>query len=337
MRAGTKKTSPVSAQRLATSADSAGLDRRPTSSTSQDRAVPAESIIASTPHVRDSFALPGDDREAALFAALAESAEGRRGRRRYSHPGRPPCRTLLWRRQDRTQPWPISEACWSPTKPTDGRGARPERWLRRLHLTRHQRRACRPAGIRNLSRRAGSQTSSALPASTPSVGRRPLTPALLGSVMCARPPVRCHTAQVSSVPKRRSRLALGVIGVEEPGQLGCRLVGRQAQAFGLELETGPGGAQILPAERRADRFAGGGVPDDGGPRWLVTPTPVTWPDLVEGGARHLQSLRFARAAPSKLDQPGEGVLGGSARPGAWPRRPRRGGPRSPLPRCCLCR
>ena len=41
--------------------------------------MPAESMIASTPQVSSAVALPGDDREAAAFAALAERSERRRG------------------------------------------------------------------------------------------------------------------------------------------------------------------------------------------------------------------------------------------------------------------
>ena len=61
------------------------------------------------------------------------------------------------------------------------------------------------SGTRSRSSRAGSQASSALPASTASVGSKPLMPALLRSVTCVAPLLNVQITHESRVPNRRSR------------------------------------------------------------------------------------------------------------------------------------
>ncbi len=114
----------------------------------------------------------------------------------------------------RTQPCPINEACWSPAMPQMG-GA-PGRALASAtapdDVTSFRHARC--GHPEPLQSRAGPKPWSAVPASTASVGSKPVMAALLRSVTWARPPLNCQTTQVSRVPKRRSRPAVGVVGVE---------------------------------------------------------------------------------------------------------------------------
>ena len=57
--------------------------------------------------------------------------------------------------------------------------------------------------------------------------------------------------------------ALGVDLVEDRHHLGGRGVGGDPDALGLEGETGPDGAQVLPADARGQRCPGGPLPHDG--------------------------------------------------------------------------
>ena len=74
----------------------------------------------------------------------------------------------------------------------------------------------------------------------------------------ARPP-RCRWCRSGA---RSTWRALGVDAVEEPLELGGRRVGGQPEPLGLEHQAVDHGAQVLPADARADGLAGPGVPDD---------------------------------------------------------------------------
>ena len=95
-------------------------------------------------------------------------------------------------------------------------------------------------GMRNLSSRAGSQASSSVPEQHPLGGQQPADAgvARVGDVR----PAACQLPYRPGVerPEAKVAVALRVIGVEEPGELGCRLVWRQPEAFSLELEAGAG-------------------------------------------------------------------------------------------------
>jgi hypothetical protein len=85
-------------------------------------------------------------------------------------------------------------------------------------------------------------------------------------------------------------LAPGVVLVEQVRDLGGRGVGGHAQPVGLEHQTGADGAQVLPSQRRPDRFARGSVPHDRG-RALVRDA-----DRLDGAA-----LRQHRARDLQRD------------------------------------
>ena len=197
----------------------------------------------------------------------------------------PPVPKVALARPARVQPWPMSEACWSPAIPAIG-GA-PSRIVGRADGTRRvdDGRAGRPRGCAAASR------SSALHPD-PSPSSRPVTPALEASVTWSRPPDSVQATQVSTVPKasspRSDRARSGSARSSNGGQLGGRCVGGHPDALGLELEAGADGAQVLPAEARPDRHAGGPVPHDGR-RPLV------------GDADGVDRAAFGQAAAGHLD------------------------------------
>jgi hypothetical protein len=53
---------------------------------------------------------------------------------------------------------------------------------------------------------------------------------------------------------------VGGVGIKEPRDLGGALIGSQTDPLSLQLEAGPDGAQVLPAEPRAEGPPGVGVP-----------------------------------------------------------------------------
>ena len=77
----------------------------------------------------------------------------------------------------------------------------------------------------------------------------------------------------------------------------------------MELEAGAGCAKVLPAEGGPDRFAGGGVPNDGRASLVRHRDARDPPDVGQAGARHFQHGARDRGAV-ELDKPGERVLGG---------------------------
>ncbi|CAB4885956.1 unannotated protein [freshwater metagenome] len=75
-----------------------------------------------------------------------------------------------------------------------------------------------------------------------------------------------HDPRHPGVDRAEQQVArtIGIVGVQQPGQLGGRLVRGQCHAVVcLGHDAVEHGAQILPAERRADRLAGAAVPHDG--------------------------------------------------------------------------
>ena len=157
----------------------------------------------------------------------------------------------------RTQPWPTSDACWSPASAAMG-GAPASARGRAEHAGRvDDPRAAPDAGC--AARRAPWR-----PSPSPSGRASPVTAGVgqVGDVQ-RRPRDSCHAIQVSTVPTHRSRRAIGVGRVEEVGGLGRRLVGGEPQPLALPDEAVADRAQVLPAEAGTDRLAGGPVPDDG--------------------------------------------------------------------------
>ena len=161
----------------------------------------------------------------------------------------PPVPNVIFASPRRTQPCPTSEACWSPTSAVMGGApgsacASPDESGRvddRRASSRSARRACR-----------------ARPCPTPDASRV-MQPGdrrvrRVGHVHASRPRAstrpRCRPCR--SRVRRRGR---GRRAVEQPQDLGRRLVGADSDAVGAEREALPDGAEILPAEAGADRFA----------------------------------------------------------------------------------
>ena len=121
-----------------------------------------------------------------------------------------------------------------------------------------------------------------------------------------------QATQASTVPKhsspRSARVRSGSTCVEDGHHLGGRGVRGDPDALGLEGETGPDGAQVLPADARAERCPGGPPPHDGrgalvGDAHAVDRTTVgqRGPGHGEHGAGHDPGV--------ELDQPGRGRVG----------------------------
>ena len=112
--------------------------------------------------------------------------------------------------------------------------------------------------IRGMSRAASTFAShrhSRRPANPP---KRRCSRAMTDGALRERPHhPRVDRAEAEVTRSRR------VEGVEEPRHLGGRLVRRQADTGAGEGQAVEHRAQVLPADARADRLAGGPVPHDG--------------------------------------------------------------------------
>ena len=145
---GTNHTSPVSRHRPATSSDSADDEMRPRSSRTHSTAWPAVSMNASSPHVTCP-----PRRQATIGnvpdGPLRANAGGLSPRQTSSIP---PVPNVILAMPGRVQPWPMSDACWSPAMPAMGgepgsADASPDH-PRRVDDRRHH-----PAGMSSASRR----------------------------------------------------------------------------------------------------------------------------------------------------------------------------------------
>ena len=172
-------------------------------------------------------------------------------------------------------------------------------------------RGSKGSGMRRRSSSGSSQ-------STVAGWTRAVTAALVASVTwraASRPPVppeRTQATQVSTVPKHSSPcLGPGPVRVdliEDGHHLGGRRVGGEPDALGLERQAGPDRAQVLPADARRQRRAGGPVPHNGrgalvGDAHAVDRTAVGQrrPGHGQHGAGH--------DAGVELDQPGRRRVG----------------------------
>ena len=126
-----------------------------------------------------------------------------------------------------------------------------------------------------------------------------------------------HATHVSTVPKQRSRAAVGVGHVEQEGELGGRHVGREADALGLQHEAHADGAQVLPADAGPDRLARGAVPHD---RRRPLVGDADGVDRAAGGrapSRATSRAASAIAAASNSTKPGAGDDGSTSRWCTW--------------------
>ena len=276
----------------------------PRSSRSHSTQVPADSMMASVPQVGLPADAEGDDRE------WSRPVPGPRWRRAC-----PARRTGRACRRCRRWPWPARAGC-SP-----GRRARPA-----------GRRPCR----RSAAPRQGSAGPTAPDESTMvgsigsgmrSVSQQRLVPsdrrrvdqaghAGVGGVgdveRRARPDEGPGHPGVDGAEAELAPLGPGPVGidlVEDGHHLGGRGVGGQPDALGLELEAGADGAQVLPADARADRARRWRGPT----RWSRPagwrcPTPSTGPPSAERGAGHLEH-GVGHGGGVELDQAGSRGVG----------------------------
>ena len=218
----------------------------PRSSRSHSTLVPADSMIASTPHVTSPSASPGHDRERAGTAARVEAGARRC---RCTTSSMPPVPKVILAGPGATHPGRSATPAGRRACPAIG-GAPGERGGRgRARPTSRRSRAASTRGCAAASRTASSQPA-------PSGRGSPVTAALreVGDVERAvgQPPGDPGVDRAEAEVAR----AVGVVGVEQPGQLGGRLVrARSAGPRPASVRHSPIGAQVLPAERRADRLA----------------------------------------------------------------------------------
>ena len=172
-----------------------------------------------------------------------------------------------------TQPWPRSDACWSPARPPIG-GA-PGRAVAGATTPAESTMAGSTwGGIRNASSTDSSQPD-------PSAARRPVTAALPGSVTWTAPPESVQASQVSTVPKASSPAADRLRSASARSRRKASLV---AEALGARCSPCACSARHMPTVRRSCQPTPGPT---GCPlrrshrivdaRWLVMPTAATGP------------------------------------------------------------
>ena len=207
----------------------------------------------------------------------------------------PPVPKVILARPGRTQPWPTSDACWSPAMPQIGgapssataAGPWPDDSMTSGRLA---------SGIRSAS-------SSSVLHVRPSEVRSPVSAALVGSVTWADPPLRCQAIQLSTVPTQRSRVRSG----SARSSRCCALV---AETLGARWKPCSRSTRHWPIVRRSCQPMPGPT---GSPvlrsqtmveaRWLAMPTASTGPPLARP-ARAASSAARAIAAASNSTKPG---------------------------------
>ena len=224
----------------------------------------------------------------------------------------------------RTQPWPMSEDCWSPATPQIG-GAPASAVASPITPVESTIRGIIDSGIR---RRSSTRSSSRA-----GVGRE-------------QPPDR-GVGQVGHVVRALGELpddprvgraeaqvprAVGVDRVEDVGELRRGQVRGEVEALGVEAEAVADGAQVLPALGRCDRHAGRPVPDDRG-RPLVADADRRRPARARRASRgRSSSASRAYSAASNSTSPGTGRVGQRGAADSWRDRRRRGArPRTRTP------
>ena len=133
----------------------------------------------------------------------------------------------------------------------------------------------------------------------------PVTAALVWSVTWSAPPDSDHASQRVDRAEAQVAVAGALDVVEQPGDLGGRLVrGERQVVLGLGRDALADRAQVLPAERRPDRLARRPVPHDrarplvgdaDGRRSARRPRPIASCGGVERRARPCRRRRTRRA------------------------------------------
>ena len=135
----------------------------------------------------------------------------------------------------------------------------------------------------------------------------PVMAAFVASVTCTEPADSVHATQVSTVPKQRSAARSIVELIEQPLDLGRRLVGPDAHALRPQREARADRAQVLPAEPRTDRDTGRAIPHDRRAALVGDADPVDRSVGGERGAREIET-RLSEQHRVELHEPvGRGV------------------------------
>ena len=216
----------------------------------------------------------------------------------------PPVPNVILARPGRTQPWPTSDACWSPAMPAIG-GAPAS--------------AVAVADDARSSRRSSGSTDGGMRSDVEHRARpsrcrrracRPVTAALVqvGDVRRA-PSDSVHAIHVSTVPKHRSRARSGSAVSSRHASFVADSFGATRMPSACEHEARADGAQVLPADARADRLAGGAVPHDRRRPLVGDADRVDRAAVGERRARATSSAASAIAAASNSTKPGRGRVG----------------------------
>ena len=212
----------------------------------------------------------------------------------------PPVPNVILASPRRTQPCPTSEACWSPASAAiggaPGQRARLADHAGRVDDRRHHRdRHAEPVEHRLIPRRcvarlhAGDGRVRRVGHVHRAARERPRDPGVDGS-----------EAEVGGAPV--------VELIEEPLDLGRRLVGPDAHALRAQREARADRAQVLPAEPRTDRHAGRAIPHDGRAALVGDADRVDRAVGGQRGAREIEA-RFAEQRRVELHEPVGGGVG----------------------------
>ena len=254
---------------------------RPRSSRSHCTFVPAASITASMPHVRAAAVAPRDDRERPVLAALGERAAACSPSTTSSIP---PVPNVILASPGRTQPWPTSDACWSPTSAAIGGAPGSARRRaddaggvddRRHHRGRDAERRRAPSSShagRVAVLQAGDRGVRRVGDVHRAVRERPRDPRVDGA-----------EAQVRGA-RRGRRAGRAATAASSPTGSGPTRTPSAAQR-----EARADRAQVLPAEPGPDRLAGRAVPHDRRAALVGDADRVDRPAGGERGARELEA------------------------------------------------
>src|SRR5438067_239957 len=202
-----------------------------------------------------------------------------------------------------TQPWPMSDACWSPAIPAIG--GEPANATASPTTPEEST----TAGSTDSGTRRASSTGSDQPdASDRSM---PVTAALEASVTCSEPLDSVHATQVSTVPKQRSRVRSGSAMSRRNASLVADTLGATRTPWACRprhMPTVRRSCQPTPGPTGSPVARSHTIVDD---RWLAIPTASTGPPSANAACATSSAAR-AIAAASNSTNPGAGVVGSTS-------------------------
>ena len=213
----------------------------------------------------------------------------------------PPVPKVIFAGPGRTQPWPTSDACWSPTSAAIGGAPGSAVAGPTIPLVSTSVGSIRD-GIRSASSAPGCQPE---PSAREERGDRGV--ARVGHVVGAlgeRPRDPRVDGADAQVPR-----PIGVERVEDALDLGGRGVGREAEPGGAVGEAADDRTEVLPALRRADGHSVARSHTTAEPRWLVIPTAATGSPCAASVARAASSDDRRHRRRVELDHSGFGGVG----------------------------